>query len=286
MKIKGMLMIVFWGLLMGVSCKRHMYDDSETVLAKAGENYLYLSDLESNIPSNISGSDSIQLINNLINNWVKQEILLQYANMNLPDSLKDFTDQLKAYENNLLIYEYKKRYIEQRMDTTVELEEMEKYYQDHLNEFQLKQNIIQFAFIKIPIQSEMVEQARDLIKNINDTSIDRTMVRDFCERNAVDFYLNDEHWISFNELLKQVPLEVFNQEIYLKNNKFIEIKDHPYWYFIHLRDFKIKEDVSPFDFQKERIKSIILNKRKIELLNNLEENVYQNAVENNHFEIY
>jgi len=283
---KGIVMTLMLGLLIGVSCKRHMYDDSETVLAKAGEDYLYLSDLESNIPNNISGSDSIQLINNMVDNWVRQELLLQYADRNLPDSLKDFTKQLEEYENNLLIYEYKKRYVEQRMDTVVELDDMEKYYQDHLHEFQLKQNIIQFVFIKIPIQSEMVEQARDLVMNISDTSIDRTMVRDFCEKNAVDFYLNDDHWISFNELLKQVPLEVFNQEIYLKNNKYIEIKDHPYWYFINLRDFKIKEDVSPFDFQKERIKNIILNKRKIKLLRNLEENVYQNAAENNHFEIY
>lgn len=263
-----------------------MYDDSETVLAKAGENYLYLSDLENNIPNNISSTDSIQMINNLVNNWIRQELLVQYADRNLPDSLKDFGDQLETYENNLLIYEYKKRYVEQRMDTIVMLSDLEKYYNDHLDEFQLKENIVQFVYIKIPIQSEMVEEARKLIQNISDSTIDRSMVRDFCEKNAVEFYLNDEHWVSFPELLKKVPLEVFNQEIYLQNNKFIEIKDHPYWYFIHLRDFKIKEDVSPFDFQKDRIKNIILNKRKIELLNSLEENVYKNAAENNHFEIY
>lgn len=273
-------------LLLGWSCKPHMYDKSETVLAKAGEHYLYLSDLEYNMPKNISGTDSIQLINSMVNNWVRQELLLQYADRNLPDSLKDFSEQLKTYENSLLIYEYKKRYVEQRTDTVIELDELEKYYEEHLQEFQLKDNIVQFVFIKIPIQSEMVEQARELIENMNDTSMDRTMLRDFCEKNAVDFYLNDEHWISFTDLLKQVPLEVFNQEIYLKNNKFIEIKDHPYWYFIYLKNFKIKEDVSPFDFQKERIRSIILNKRKIQLLNSLEKNVYENAAENKHFEIY
>lgn len=279
-------MTLITGILFGVSCKRHMYDDSETVLAKAGEHYLYLSDLKTNIPANISGTDSIQLVNNMIDNWVRQKLLLQNADRNLPDSLKDFTQQLEAYKNNLLIYEYKKKYVEQRMDTIVEMAELETYYKNHLQEFQLKENIVQFVFIKIPTQSEMVEQARDLFFNISDTNIDRSMLRDFCDKNAVDFYLNDEHWISFNELLKQVPLEVFNQEIYLKNNKFIEIKDHPYWYFIHLKDFKIKETVSPFNFQKDRIKSIILNKRKINLLNNLEENVYQNAVEKNQFIIY
>lgn len=170
------------GLLLSVSCKRHMYDKSETVLAKTGEKYLYLSDLELNIPANISGTDSIQLVNNLIHNWITQELLLQYADRNLPDSLKDFSDQLKTYENNLLIYEYKKRFVEQRMDTVVELQEMEKYYEDHLDEFQLKENIVQFVFIKIPIQSEMVEQAKELVENISDTAINRIMLRDFVKK--------------------------------------------------------------------------------------------------------
>lgn len=287
MKLRAYLCFAALAILLGgQACKRHMYDSSETVLARVGENYLYLSHLKSRIPNNIAGTDSIQLINNLVDNWIKQQLMLQYADQNLSDSLKDFSEQLKTYENNLLIYEYKKRYVEQRMDTIVEDEELENYYNEHIGEFQLKENIVQFGYIKIPLQSEMAMQAKELIENLSDTTIDRSMVQAFCDENATDYYLNDEHWVPFNELLKKIPLDVYNQEIYLKNNKFIEIKDYPFWFFINLRDFKIKEDVSPFDFQKERIRNIILNKRKIELLNKLEENVFQSAVENKQFEIY
>ena len=131
----------------------------------------------------------------------------------------------------------------------------------------------------------MIDQAKELMLNINDTS-DRTITEAFCQEYTVDYYLNDEQWISFNEFLKSVPIETFNQEIYLKNNKFIELKDHPYWYFINLKDFKIKEDVSPLAFEKTKIRTIILNQRKLELLSRLEEDIKEEASSTHKFEIY
>ncbi|NPD46269.1 hypothetical protein [Lentimicrobium sp. S6] len=273
-------------LMSSFACKRHLYSDKETVLARVGESYLYLSELSENIPRNINNTDSIQMLNSLVDNWVRKELLLQHADKNLPDSLKDFSEQLRIYENSLTIYEFKKKLVNQRLDTVVETKEIEKYYEDHLKDFQLKDNILQFAFIQIPIQSDSVDQAKEYIQNIADTALDRSRVEVFCQNNAIDYYLNDEHWISFNELIKRVPIETYNQELFLENNKFIEIKDHPYWYFANLRDFKIKEDVSPLNFEKDHIRNIILNRRKLNMLNSLENDIYEEATRQQQFEIY
>ena len=52
------------------------------------------------------------------------------------------------------------------------------------------------------------------------------------------------------------------------------------------RNFKIKESVSPLNFEKQRILDVILNKRKIELINRMQEDLYSNAQKKNGFEIY
>ena len=272
-------------MLFAISCKRHL-SSTETVLARVGEEYLYISDVSKNLPKYISTTDSLQMIHSMVDNWIQQELMLQHANRNLPDSLKDFSKQLEDYNNNLIIYEFKKRLVDQELDTTFSHHELDEYYISHQKDFQLKENIVQFSFLKISAQSEMLEQAKEFIININDTAADMTLLENFCQEHTIDYYLNTEQWIPFNDLLKSVPIETFNQEIYLKNNRFIEIKDHPYWYYINLKDFKIKEDVSPLAFEKEKIKNIILNQRKIELLNNLE-NVIKTEASNKHqFEIY
>ncbi len=284
-KIFKISILVFL-VLFAISCKRHLHSNEETVLARVGNEFLYISDISKSLPSNISKTDSLQMLRSMVENWVKQELMLQHADRNLPDSLKNFSEQLENYKNNLLIYEYKKRLVEQKLDTIIKQEQINNYYIDHQKDFQLKENIIQFSFIKIPAQSEFLYEARELIINVNDTSVDRSSAEEFCQNYSVDYFLNSELWIPFNDLLKSVPIEAFNQEIYLKNNHFIEIKDHPYWYFINLKDFKIKEDVSPLAFEKEKIKNIILNQRKLELLSRLEDDIQNEASKTHEFEIY
>jgi len=273
-------------MLLAISCKKHLNSDSETVLARVGDHYLELNDISNSFSPKMSTADSLQMLNSIVNNWIRQELLLQYANASLPDSLKDFSKQLKEYENNLLIYEYKKRLVSHQLDTLVLPEQIRAYYDSHQNDFQLRENIVQFAYLKIVVQSEEVEQARELIKNINDTSVNRTLAEEFCQLHSVDYFLMTDQWVPFYDLLKSVPLEVFNQEIYLKNNRFIEIKDHPYWYFINLTNFKIKEDVSPLAFEKDNIRNIILNQRKLKLLENLEDDIFEESAKTKMFEIY
>ena len=273
-------------MLLANSCKEHLNSNSETVLARVGDQYLDLSDISNSFSVNMSAADSLQMLNSRVNSWVRQTLLLKYANASVPDSLKDFSKQLKEYENNLLIYEYKKRLVVHQLDTMVAPQQISSYYDSHQNDFQLRENIVQFAYIKIPLQSEEVENARELIKNINDTSVNRTIAEEFCQEHTVGYFLNTDQWVPFYELLKSVPVEVFNQEIYLKNNRFIEIKDHPYWYFVNLIDFKIKEDVSPLAFEKDNIRNIILNQRKLKLLENLEDDIFKESAKTNMFEIY
>lgn len=273
-------------MLFTISCKEHLHSDSDTVLARVGNRYLNLEDISDVFSPNMASTDSLQMLNSMVNSWVRQELLLQHADASLADSLKDFSKQLKEYENSLLIYEYKRRLIIRQLDVVVASEQIKSYYDSHQSDFQLRENIVQFAFLKMAVLSEHVEEAKALIRSINDTSVNHTLNEEFCQENAVDYFLNTDQWVPFYDLLKTVPIEVFNQEIYLKNNRFIEIKDHPYWYFINLKDFKIKEDVSPLTFEEDNIRSIILNQRKLKILQSLEDDIFKESASLNKFEIY
>jgi hypothetical protein len=86
--------------------------------------------------------------------------------------------------------------------------------------------------------------------------------------------------------LAQIPIKTYNQEEYLKNHQNLEVQDSLYYYFVRFRDFRIKENISPLSFEKDRIRNIILNKRKMELINKMHQDVYDNALKKNDFEIY
>ena len=59
-----------------------------------------------------------------------------------------------------------------------------------------------------------------------------------------------------------------------------------YLYFLKITQYKVQNDTSPLEFVRDDIQKIILNKRKVKLAKDLEEEIYENAVRNDGFEIY
>ena len=66
----------------------------------------------------------------------------------------------------------------------------------------------------------------------------------------------------------------------------MEVSDSLNHYFVNIKGFKIRNSLSPLGFEKENIKNIILNKRKLQLINKMIEDVYNDAANANKIEIY
>jgi hypothetical protein len=77
--------------------------------------------------------------------------------------------------------------------------------------------------------------------------------------------------------LKEIPIETYNKELFLKNNRFVEVTDSLHYYFVNIKGFKIKNSISPLAFEKDNIRTIIINKRKLQLINSMKEDVYKTA---------
>jgi hypothetical protein len=99
-------------------------------------------------------------------------------------------------------------------------------------------------------------------------------------------FLDTTSWIKFDDLTDIIPIETYNQELFLKGNKRVKIEDEDYIYLLTFVDFKIKDDISPLDFEEENIRQIIIQKRKMKLIKQLRNDIYEKAVQNNEFEIY
>ena len=114
----------------------------------------------------------------------------------------------------------------------------------------------------------------------------RDSVDYYIEKYSDLYFLNDESWILFSDVLKFVPIKTYNQEAFLQNNVKIEVREEPYVYFVSFSDFRIKDGLSPLNFEKENIRQIILNKRRLTIINNMRDEVFNSALDRSEFEIY
>lgn len=266
------------------ACEPAADPEKGEVVAKVYGYYLYESDLTGVVPSGTPKKDSLFLVGNYIDNWVKKRLLLRQAERNLTPKQQDFTQKLDDYKNSLLIYTYENELIRQKLDTIVAEAEIEAYYEQNKGSFELRYNIVKVVYVVLPHDSEEVKDFRKLLKNSDTLSI--SVIESLALQYAYSYYIGDEIWIRFDDLLEQVPIETFNQELFLRNNKYLEIDDNPFLYLIRFKDYMISESVSPLEIEHDNIRNIIINRRKQELIRSMHAELFDQALRDKVFEIY
>lgn len=283
MSLKNIFYIIGIAIIFS-GCIDNINNRDKLVLARVHQQYLYMSDIEEMIPKNISPRDSISFVRNIVNDWIKTNVLIYQAERNLPDSALDFSKQLKEYRNSLVLYKYESSLIDQNLDTIVAEDEIIEYYNLHLNDFELKENIVKAVYIIIENTVEN-EDRFDQIFNFSDSSFFDSL-EIYGNQSALALNIDTTNWESFNELQKKVPIETYNIELFLKNKRFIKIVGEGIIYYVKFIDFKIKDEISPLDFKYGDIQNIIISKRKIKLAKKMREDIFNRAKSNNEFEVF
>lgn len=237
-------------------------ETDDRVVATAFDKELRISELTERIPDGLPARDSITLAQNYINKWVQNEILIQKAKQNLSSGEQDFSKQLDEYRNSLLLFSLEQKLVSQYLDTVVTEGQIESYYNENRSQFELKGNIVKFDFIKLTKRSRYAREFRNLLKG---TLLDTARLAQFAEKYATDYWFAME-WVPFNDLLNDIPLEVDNQALFLRRTQYAEAEDEMFIYLLRINDYKTTDSISPLEFEKDKIRNIILNARKIDLI--------------------
>jgi hypothetical protein len=269
-----------------IACKKKSANDpnSERVIARVYDRYLYADQVSAIVPPGASKADSLMLIRNYVQNWVRQQSVLKRAEDNLDEERKDVERQLEEYRNSLITYIYESELIRQKLDTAVSEQEIEQYYQEHQSSFQLKNNILQVNYFSIPKTAPKQDKVRGWFKSSQPK--DKKNLEEYCYQFATNYYFNDEEWVLFDDLIKKVPVKTYDQEHFLRNNRYIEIPDSAVTFFVNIKGFKIKESLSPLSFERDNIRNLILNKRKLDLIKAMEKDAYDDAIQKKEIETW
>lgn len=254
-------------------------------LASVGDIYLYEKDIEGIVPQGISKEDSIDLIERHIKGWIKKQLLISEAQKQLTFDEVELERRVLDYRYALMMHEFEKYTIQRNLDTNITDEEIEKYYEENIQNFELKQNIIRGYFIQLSKDAPKLGRFRYLLKSNREDHIEE--LKSYAYSYATKVHLNDSVWVNFEDVINNTPLmEIPNKIEFLRRNKYYEVPDDNYIYFLKIIQYKIQNDTSPLEFVRDDIQKIILNKRKVKLAKDLEEEIYENAVKNEGFKIY
>jgi len=255
----------------------------DNIIAIVGSNKLRTSQLEMVTPKNISKVDSVFFVQNYIEKWIKNQLLLEKAEINLDNKIqKNIELMIDNYRTSLLLYQYQQMIIQQKMDTAVSDEQINEYYNYNAVNFKLDSSVVKAIYIQLPKSLHSKSSVRKWIRSNKEDDI--ITLEDYCYQNAHNFDMGEE-WIYFGDLLKKTPKKIKNQDRFLRNNKYIEATDSLYKYYIAVLDYKLTNDTTPVIFVRNKIHDIIINHRKVKLIKDLENNIYNDAVDKKRFTI-
>ena len=256
----------------------------EEPLARVNDNYLYPSDVNEIFLSNLSVEDSLVIMKNFVDKWIKKQLLLEKADLNLTDFQKDVSKQVDEYRSSLLIFKYEQSLVKQKLDTLVTISEIEQYYTENSSNFLLDQIIVKALFIKLPKDVPNLNRISQLYRS--EETEDIQQLEDYCYQYAIKYDHFDEWWIPFESILQELPNKISNPERHLRYYNYIDQQDTTSRYFVYIKDYRLASTEAPIEYVEGNIRSIILNKRKVQFVNDLENNIYNDALRKGNFEIY
>ena len=267
------------GLLVMSGCSGSFNHQGKTPLVEVGDAFLYKEDLDAALPVGIHDKDSVRFAEDYIRNWVEDVLLYGKAEGNIPDNEK-IDQQVAAYRRALIMHTYQEELVRQKLGNEVSEEEIEAYYEAHAAQFLAEQPYIQGLFMKVPVQTRNLNRVRNWYKRNTQDAIDG--LEKFSIAHAVSYEYFYDRWRPVSEFALKMPLEALETDMdYLKRNKNVEVRDTVYCYFLHVEQFLPKGDLLPLEYAKNEIKEMIINLKRVAFINQMKNDLYREASENN-----
>lgn len=268
-----------------LSCKGFGDDTNADAVARVNENYLYKDDIKNLVPQGSSKADSTFIVNRYIDNWASSLLLMDKARLNIPnDTQNSFKKLVNQYENDLFTKAYLDALVKRSIDTIISDDEAQYIYQANKESFKLNDELIQLRYVSLRQNALNIETIKERFERYNYKD------KRYLDSIAVQFKsysLNDSIWVKSSQVVKKIPVvNEENRNQLLKKSNFIQLKDSLNLYLIQIKNVLSPNDYAPLEYVKPTLNQIIINKRKLQLIRQIEKDITKDAIKNKYYETY
>lgn len=255
------------------SCKQ-----KDTVVAEAYHAKLYLSKLAAQIPDSFSPADSAQLAQILIEDWIKQQIILHEAKQALPLKSQNFEKEIDEYKNTLLVNTYFNFLTSDSSQFTVSDDELELFIKKYESRYTVNREIIKINYVKTARDSKLIKELKELLFDDDRRTEEKQRIEELCA-DSIEYFLEDNTWLYLDDIQNEFPIEIKNKESILTQNKYIETEDNDYHYLIVFLDYKSRRTVNETEEEIAAARMMLTQQKKQNYVNQKIEELMQKSMQ-------
>ena len=267
------------------TCDFPKVKDNIQPLARANDVLLLKDDIDFSFIDGATKSDSIIFVQNVINDWATNQLLIDGAIQNLNDETQfEFEQLVQQYKIDLYSSAYLEALVGNNLDSLVSYEELQDVYLLNKELFTLKEDLLKLRYININTSLSNLNEVKKMFKRFN--SDDRSEL-DSISIQFNSLYFRDTIWIKKEDVISKIkPLELGFNKVLLKKSNFIEIKDSLGLYLIKINEVLQRGKPAPVEYVSPTIKQIVINNRKLNLIRKLKSDIVNDAIKNKKFETF
>jgi hypothetical protein len=261
--------------ILAVSCTGKVSDAKRKPVLEVEGKFLYQDEIKKIIPADASVIDSAEITERYIKKWVTDVLVYENAKRNI-NNLADIDKLVEEYRKSLIIHEYEQGLVEQKLSDKVTEEELQKFYNSYKSELLTQENMIKGLLLIVPKGAPETDHVREWVRLSDTKALEN--IEKYSLKNAIsyDFFMNK--WTLFSEILKKVPLKIENSSSFISTTSFVETSDSTKLYFLRIASALPAGQVEPYDLAKDKISSILLNKKNSDFIIQFEKDIYNDAV--------
>lgn len=271
-------------LCLCVACSQAPDHGGRTPLAEVRGHFLYKEDLQAALPAGLSAGDSTRFAESYVKHWVEETLLYDKAEENVSDN-EAIERQVASYRRALILHDYRQALIHQKLADDVTEEDVEAYYRSHADLFKVDRPLIQGLFIKVPLQAPRLADVRRWYSSDSHEAVEH--LEKYSLRNAVKYEYFYDKWRPVAEVFGWMPQpEGAEAEKNLSTRRHIELQDTAFHYFLHVTGYRAEGEEKPYEVAREQARQLLLNERQGRFLQQVGDDLYRQAVDNNEIKYY
>lgn len=279
LRFSSYLLIFTFCLLASCTPVEEKKEENDIELARVFSKKLFLSELEGMVPEGARPEDSTKIINAEVERWTRETLLMQEAEKNIPPDL-NIDGLVRDYRMSLIRYNYEQFLVETQLDSVISEQEISAYYEENKEQYQLESSILRCFLIKVPKSAPNLNQLRSWWNKSNDSESFEKM-KDYAIQNAAFYMLEEKMWYQQSDLKAQLP-----NPSNLNPTQNLNQTDANFFYFLKVLEKKSSKELAPIGYIEDQIKKVILHKRKMALLDERKEELYERETSKNNVKIF
>jgi hypothetical protein len=262
-------------LLVCAACHRK----SDPVVAQVYQYKLYASEVRRGMPVGLSQEDSLTLVRDFIDTWVKEKLVLHEAEKRLSPREKNFDKEMMDYRNSLLINRYyDKLWRRDTADNRITEQEISDFVRSFDSRYTVDKEIVRVNYVKLPANSATLASVKEILfdesRRVEEKEALVTMLGD-----TIEYLLDDDAWLYLDDLQNEVAFEIDAHKAAGKGEKIrIEKEIGDQIVLLVVLDYRSQRSVNETKEERAAAGMLISNQRKTQFINQYVQDLYDKAL--------